>query len=105
MLIPSGVNRDDDAIRCVAHLAICDVLAVDLQELLCQGLLLLRGRRHHPAVAQGREHWGVDSFWSGGAIRVLNTQRPSTDVAREREKLNQSRIDVYIGNGVAGISA
>lgn len=55
----------------VSYLAISDVLAVDLEELLCEGLFLLGGGWHHSGLAQGREHWRVNAFWSGGAIRVL----------------------------------
>lgn len=55
----------------VSYLAISDVLAVDLEELLCEGLFLLGGGWHHSGLAQGREHWRLNAFWSGWAIRVL----------------------------------
>ena len=59
----------------VSYLPISDVLAVDLEELLCEGLFLLGGGRHHPGLTQGREHWRVTAFWFRGAIRVLDVER------------------------------
>lgn len=34
------------------YLAVCDVLAVDFEELLCQGLFLLGGGRHYTSLAE-----------------------------------------------------
>lgn len=53
------------------YLAISDVFAVYLEELLCESLLLFGGGRHHSGVAQGWEDRGVDAVLSGGAIGVL----------------------------------
>lgn len=54
-----------------SNLFISDILAVDLKKLLCEGLFLLGGGWHHSGLAQGREDWGMNAFWSRGAIGVL----------------------------------
>lgn len=54
-----------------SYLAISDVLAVYLEELLCESLLLLGGGRHHSGRAQGWEHGSLDAVLSGRAIGVL----------------------------------
>lgn len=54
-----------------SHLAIGDVFAVYLEELLCESLLLFGGGRHHSGLAQGWEHGRLDAVLSGRAIRVL----------------------------------
>lgn len=69
-----------------SYLAVSDVFAVYLEELLCESLLLLRGGRHHSGLAQGWEHGRLDAVLSGRAIGVLEVGRGGLQMGKRRKR-------------------
>lgn len=67
------------------HLAISDVFAVYLEELLRESLLLLGGGRHHSGLAQRWEHGRVHAVLFGRAIGVLEVGRGRVKNGEEEE--------------------